>query len=116
RDWSSDVCSSDLDGDLFWRLHAAFNRRFEGFRERYRGMLAWALRHRAAVLVAFGAFVGVSLGVGAFTGQDFFPQVDAGQFRLHVRAPAGTRIEQVDQLFGAVEARIQQVIPRTKRR
>src|SRR5437660_2306965 len=36
------------DGDLFWRLHGAFNRRFEGFRERYRGMLAWALRHRAA--------------------------------------------------------------------
>src|SRR5882724_4865497 len=99
------------DGDLFWRLHGAFNRRFEAFRERYRGMLAWALRHRVAVLVAFGAFVGVSLGVGAFTGQDFFPQVDAGQFRLHVRAPAGTRIEQVDQLFGAVEARIQQVIP-----
>src|SRR5258705_513102 len=98
-------------GGLFWRLYGAFNRRFEAFRKHYRGMLAWALRHRAAVLVAFGAFVGVSLGVGAFTGQDFFPQVDAGQFRLHVRAPAGTRIEQVDQLFGAVEARIQQVIP-----
>ena len=99
------------DGNLFWRLHGAFNQRFEAFRERYRGMLAGALRHRAAVLVAFGGFVGVSLGVAAFTGQDFFPQVDAGQFRLHVRAPAGMRIEQVDQLFGAVEASIQEVIP-----
>jgi len=79
-------------GDVFWRVHHAFNTRFERFRARYRDALAWALDHRRLVLVVFGAFFAVSLAVAVFTGQDFFPQVDAGQFRLHVRAPAGTSL------------------------
>jgi multidrug efflux pump subunit AcrB len=98
-------------GDVFWRVHAAFNRRFEKFRERYRDALTWVLHHRPLVLVAFGAFFAASLVLAAFSGQDFFPQVDAGQFRLHVRAPAGTRLEATDQLFNAVEDRIRKTIP-----
>src|SRR4029078_7854651 len=65
--------------DVFWRIHGVFNRRFEAFRERYRQALEWSLHHRATVLVAFGLFFALSLGLGAFTGEDFFPQVDAGQ-------------------------------------
>ena len=98
-------------GDVFWRVHGAFNRRFERFRDRYRDALAWALRHRAVVLLGFGGVFAVSLGLAAFSGQDFFPQVDAGQFRLHVRAPASTRLEATDQLFNAVEDRIRRTIP-----
>ena len=98
-------------GDVIWRVHEAFNRRFERFRDRYRDALGWALHHRGAVLAVFGGFVTVSLALGAFSGQDFFPQVDAGQFRLHVRAPASTRLEATDQLFNAVEAQIRRTIP-----
>src|SRR2546425_566799 len=98
-------------GDIVWRIHEAFNRRFERFRDRYREALGWALGHRPLVVGVFGGFFAVSLLLAAFSGQDFFPQVDAGQFRLHVRAPASTRLEATDQLFNAVEARIRQTIP-----
>src|SRR5499427_8854921 len=68
--------------DVFWRLHFAFNRRFEAFRESYRHTLAACLRHRAVTLVAFGLFVALSAGLAPFIGEDFFPEVDAGQIRL----------------------------------
>src|SRR5258708_31807716 len=48
-------------------------------------------------------------------GQDFFPAVDAGQFRLHVRAPAGTRVEETEKLFGRVEDTIREVVPESER-
>src|SRR5207302_9760883 len=48
-------------------------------------------------------------------GQDFFPAVDAGQFRLHVRAPAGTRIEETERIFGQVEDAIRKVVPDSDR-
>jgi multidrug efflux pump subunit AcrB len=97
--------------DIFWRVHGSFNARFEKLREKYRGALEWALRHRRLVLIEF-AIVFVSSGfVALLTGQDFFPLVDAGQFRLHVRAPAGTRLEQTDQIFNAVEAAIRRIVP-----
>ncbi|MFM6075751.1 MAG: efflux RND transporter permease subunit, partial [Dolichospermum sp.] len=71
--------------DIFWRFHELFNRQFEKFRQSYRNLLSKALNHRGVVFAIFGAFW-VSAGVLLpFVGQDFFPQVDAGQFRLHVR-------------------------------
>ena len=57
------------------------------------------------------AFALASLALFPFLGQDFFPTVDAGQFRLHVRAPAGTRIEETEALFGRVEDAIREVVP-----
>jgi multidrug efflux pump subunit AcrB len=96
---------------LFWAIHGAFNRRFERLREWYRHALAWALGHRATVLVTFALFFVLSLGLAFFTGEDFFPVVDAGQLRLHVRAPAGTRIEETDRLVGQVAEAIRRVIP-----
>ena len=94
-----------------WAMHHAFNARFERFRHGYRDMLEWALHHRLIVVGAFGAFFLFSFALLPFIGQDFFPNVDAGQFRLHVRAPAGTRIEETERLFSRVEKTIRETVP-----
>jgi multidrug efflux pump subunit AcrB len=103
--------SAHEGGDVFWHIHAAFNRRFESMREKYRAALEWSLRHRRIVLVEFSLVFGGAACLVFFAGQDFFPLVDAGQFRLHVRAPAGTRLEETDQIFNAVEASVQRIVP-----
>jgi multidrug efflux pump subunit AcrB len=77
----------------------------------YEGALDWALAHRAVVMAVFLAFAVVSLAIYPFVGRDFFPSVDAGQLRLHVRAPAGTRIEETERDFQRVEDHIREVIP-----
>jgi CzcA family heavy metal efflux pump len=99
----------------FGRIHEGFNRGFEKGRVFYIARLDWALRHA-------GLFVGVSLGVvclsllilSPYLGEDFFPLVDAGQFRLHVRAPVGTRIEETQHVFTQVENVIRSVIPKSE--
>jgi multidrug efflux pump subunit AcrB len=96
---------------LIWRLHYLFNALFEKLRFRYIGLLDWSLRHRGPVLAAFMAFSVVSLGLVWLVGEDFFPDVDSGQMRLHVRAPAGTRIEETELRFAAVDREIREIIP-----
>jgi multidrug efflux pump subunit AcrB len=96
---------------LFSRAHEAFNRQFDKMREGYRGTLAWALEHRLATTLGFAALTAGSLALVPFIGQDFFPMVDAGQFRLHVRAPAGTRIEETERVFTQVENTIRATVP-----
>jgi multidrug efflux pump subunit AcrB len=96
---------------FFWRLHHLFNVLFEALRYRYVGLLNWSLRHRGRVLAAFTCVSVASLGLTWLVGEDFFPNVDSGQMRVHVRAPAGTRIEQTELRFSAVERVIRQVIP-----
>jgi multidrug efflux pump subunit AcrB len=103
--------SAHEGGDIFWHLHARFNSHFEKWREKYRGALEWSLRHRRLVMIEFALIFGSAVVLVLFAGQDFFPLVDAGQFRLHVRAPAGTRLEQTDQIFNAVEASVQRIVP-----
>jgi CzcA family heavy metal efflux pump len=98
-------------GDVFWRIHVRFNRHFERFRDAYVRRLHWCLDHRRAVALGMGALlVGTGFLVPAL-GRDFFPLVDAGSFRLHVRAPAGTRIEETERVFTQVDDIIRQVIP-----
>src|SRR5262249_40962073 len=75
-------------------VHQAFNRWFERFRSAYEGLLGWALEHRFVTTVVMLGFALGSLLLAPRLGEDFFPAVDAGQFRLHVRAPSGTRIEE----------------------
>ncbi|HWP46878.1 MAG TPA: efflux RND transporter permease subunit [Candidatus Limnocylindrales bacterium] len=94
-----------------WRLHYAFNHQFEKFRNGYRNSLAWTLNHRLVVFILFTTFFVGSMALFPFIGQDFFPKVDAGQFRLHVRAPTGTRIEETERIFHQVENTIRNVIP-----
>jgi multidrug efflux pump subunit AcrB len=94
-------------------VHWRFNQGFEWTRNRYVGLLESALC--APGLVIIGAIGFVVLSLLAFNpwvlGRDFFPQVDAGQFRLHIRAPTGTRIEETEKGFSQVEDIIRQVIP-----
>jgi multidrug efflux pump subunit AcrB len=96
----------------FGLIHWHFIRGFESAQSRYLDLLAKALRAPRVVLI--GAPVFVVLSLVAFLpslGRDFFPLVDAGQFRLHVRAPSGTRIEETERGFTQVEQIIRQVIP-----
>ncbi len=94
-----------------WRIHERFDRRFEALRHRYHGWLGWSLHHRAIVLVLFGVFVGGSSLLAFLIGRDFFPYVDSGQMRLHVLPPQGTRIEQSEMIFAAIEADIRKILP-----
>ena len=96
---------------VFWRAHYIFNRFFEGLRFRYMGLLHWSLWHRGRVLTAFLLFSVASLGLAWLVGKDFFPNVDSGQMRLHARAPAGTRLEETEVRFAAIEREIRDVIP-----
>jgi multidrug efflux pump subunit AcrB len=98
-------------GDLVWRTHLKFNRYFEMLLDAYRGVLQKAVHKRRLVLVGFCGFFVVSFVLLPFIGEDFFPTVDAGSFRLHVAAPPGTRIEQTRRLFASVEATVAQIIP-----
>ncbi|MEH2193508.1 MAG: efflux RND transporter permease subunit [Nostoc sp.] len=98
--------------DWIWRLHQRFNRQFEKFRSWYYNVLTSALNHRRIVFVLFGAFI-VSAGVLLpFVGQDFFPEVDGGQFSLHVRALPGTRLEETEKIVSQVEGVIRQTVPK----
>src|SRR5947208_1677367 len=99
------------DAGRIWAVHQAFNRRFERLRDGYAALLAWALGHRRLVAAVFGGFVTLSLGLFWLIGMDFFPTVDAGQLRLHVRCPAGTRLEETERRFAEVEDVIRQTIP-----
>lgn len=96
---------------FFSGIHDRFNRGFEKVRDRYVGALRWCLNHRGAVFAGMGGFVLISLCLVPFLGRDFFPAVDAGQFRLHVRAPAGTRLEATEERFYQVGRVIREVIP-----
>ncbi|HLJ50109.1 MAG TPA: efflux RND transporter permease subunit [Bryobacteraceae bacterium] len=96
---------------IIWRIHHAFNRQFERMRHGYHGMLEWSLHHRGRVCAGFGIFYAVSLLLLFIVGRDFFPYVDSGQMRMHLRAPEGTRIEETERVFGRVEAEIRRQIP-----
>jgi len=92
------------------RFQAGFENKFESFRESYRNILSWALSQARLTVIAFVVLIVVSALLFPLLGRDFFPQVDAGQMRLHVRAPAGTRLEKTQQYFAQVEAQIRQLV------
>jgi multidrug efflux pump subunit AcrB len=92
------------------RFQAGFERSFEKFRENYRNVLSWTLSQARLTILAFVALAALSVLLFPFLGRDFFPQVDAGQMRLHVRAPPGTRLEKTQEHFSRVEAQIRALI------
>src|SRR5438874_2115384 len=96
---------------IFGRISDAFEAGLHRLTATYEGVLDWALAHTRTVIAVFLAFAAVSLFLYPFVGRDFFPTVDAGQLRLHARAPAGTRIEETERYFQRVEDYIRQVIP-----
>ena len=103
---------------ILQRLQQRFERGFAAARERYQGLLTRALTARGRFAMPFLAAMAVT-GVLAFPlgrplpglGQDFFPSVDAGQIKLHLRAPTGIRIDETAALCDRVEATIREVIP-----
>jgi multidrug efflux pump subunit AcrB len=104
--------SKGITESWVWRLHTAFEHQFEKFRASYTGALDWALDNRKKVVAAFAVLFVGSLGLYPLIGQNFFPTVDAGQLRLHIRVPTGTRVEETEQRFRQVEEIIKQVIPK----
>jgi len=99
----------------FDRLYKRFNRGFESMRSAYTVILHSLMERR--IIVPAAAAIVLMLGgtLFVFVGRDFFPIIDGGQIQLHVRAPAGTRIEKTEQIFQAIEDRIREVIPQSER-
>jgi len=91
-------------------IHQKFEHGFGSFRETYRQSVSWTLSQPRATISFFIILMAASLLLFPLLGRDFFPQVDAGQMRLHVRAPSGTRIEQTQKYFAEVQAAIRQIV------
>jgi multidrug efflux pump subunit AcrB len=108
---------SDLDPEkpprlsFFRRINDRFNEGYLKVRDRYTDALSTFLGHRKRAIVASIAIMATAFVLMPFVGRDFFPAVDAGQIRLHVRAEPGTRIERTKVLFSEVEQEIRKVIP-----
>jgi multidrug efflux pump subunit AcrB len=93
------------------RIHHAFDSGFERVRAAYTVTLSAVLARRGVFASVFLAFCLLSCLLYPVLGRDFFPSVDAGQIRLHFRAPTGTRIEETAQIADRVEGAIRQLIP-----
>ena len=97
------------------RFQKRFETAFERFRLSYRSLLQQCLHHRRAFLIAFFvSCLGSLVILIPWLGRDFFPSVDSGTFKLHMRAPTGMRIEQTANLCDQVEQSIRQQIPATE--
>jgi CzcA family heavy metal efflux pump len=96
----------------FIRFQITFEHYFEKLRQWYYGVLGFCMQYRPVFLVAIVAFwVGSIALLYPWLGQDFFPSVDGGQFKLHVRAHTGTRIEDTARLCDDIEDTIREEIP-----
>ena len=96
----------------FTRFQFAFESGFTAFRNQYLRLLTLGVDHAPVFLILFLAFTIASVGLLLpWLGRDFFPSVDAGQFKIHVRARTGTRIEEVAALCDHVDSTIRQQIP-----
>jgi multidrug efflux pump subunit AcrB len=99
----------------FVRAQLAFEHRFEQLRSWYHGMLHLAIEHSAVFLIFFLVFtIGSFALLYPWLGQDFFPNVDAGLFRMHIRAQTGTRIEETAALCDRIDGAIRQEIPKSE--
>src|SRR6202521_3681764 len=93
------------------RFQQGFERRFEAARGVYRGLLQLCLNHRGKLIAGFMGFTLPSFALAPYLGQDFFPSVDGGQIKMHVRAQTGTRIEETTKLADHIGEAIHKIIP-----
>jgi multidrug efflux pump subunit AcrB len=93
------------------RLQRGFEAGFLIVRQRYHNLLRIAVGNPVRFIVGFMLVVALSFGLAPWLGQNFFPAVDAGQIKLHVRAQTGTRIEETARLCDEIEQHIHQIIP-----
>jgi multidrug efflux pump subunit AcrB len=103
--------AKDAKPNALQRVYLAFDRQFERVRRVYTLSLSALLSQRKRFVIGFSLFCVLSCGLIPFLGRDFFPSVDSGQIRLHLRAPTGTRIEETARLADEVEAVIRELIP-----
>jgi multidrug efflux pump subunit AcrB len=96
---------------VWGRFIQSFNHRFERFREAYRNALGAFIARRTFALACVGLLVAASFLLLLAVGEDFFPSVDAGMMKLHVRAPTGTRLERTERIVDEVERSIRELIP-----
>src|SRR5579864_2254221 len=94
------------------RFQRGFERSFDKFRSGYYQLLETTIQHRKIFALCFLAFCALSLGWVFFLGEDFFPSVDAGLIRLHVRGRAGLRVEETARLCAEVEQYLHQRLPK----
>ena len=93
------------------KFQRGFERVFEAVRATYLGLLQLCLRNRPRLILGFLTFSILSMGLQPYLGQDFFPNVDGGQIKLHFRAQTGTRIEQTTKLADQIGTAIQRIVP-----
>jgi len=103
-----------VSNSLFRVIHRAFAAAFEHLRGGYVLLLSHLLVRRKRFIAVFLGFCVLSLGLFPFLGRDFFPAVDSGQIRLHMRMPSGSRIEETERTADQVEDLIRRVIPATE--
>ncbi len=106
-EFSDTTPSIGLGGGLLHR----FERGFERVRGAYSRALAGFIAYRRLALTAAAVMIAGSVPLMWVVGQDFFPSVDSGLMRLHVRAPTGTRIEATEWLINKIDLDIRRVIP-----
>src|SRR5712675_3120897 len=95
----------------FTRLNGRIEQGFERMRSSYAELLAVLLTRRWIVPIAAGALLALGAVMFLFVGRDFFPVIDGGQIQLHVRVPAGTRIEKTEQMFQRIDDKVREIIP-----
>jgi len=93
------------------RFQRGFERKFEDFRRGYESLLETTLEHRGLFVACFLIFCVLSLGIANFLGEDFFPQVDAGLLKLHVRGRPGLRVEETARLVSEIEDALRSQVP-----
>jgi multidrug efflux pump subunit AcrB len=98
-------------GNLLVRFQKGFEHRFEAIRNAYSGLLQLCLHNRTKVIAGFMGFTLLSFALSPYLGQDFFPSVDGGQIKMHVRAQTGTRIEETTRLADRIGEAIRKIIP-----
>jgi multidrug efflux pump subunit AcrB len=99
----------------FSRLNGRLEQDFQRMRNSYAELLAILLARRLIVPIAAAALLALGAVMFLFVGRDFFPAIDGGQIQLHVRVPAGTRIEKTEQMFQQIEDKIREIIPASER-
>jgi multidrug efflux pump subunit AcrB len=107
--------AAPVSGNWFARFHQGFERTFEQFRQGYVRTLTMLLKRRWIVPVVATLILALGGVMLTNVGRDFFPAIDGGQIKLHVRAPAATRIETTERIFQAIEDKIREVIPERDR-
>jgi len=96
------------------RFQRGFEARFEKARDRYQTFLTTVLEHRGGFVAVFLGAALASTLIYPFLGRNFFPDVDAGQIKLHVRGPTGLRVEDTAALVDHIEAAMREVIPQNE--